>query len=334
MRNTLTLKYGEEILAGPYPKSMAEFIGQETARLELTGEVTSALLAKRPVGHILLASGLPGIGKTTLARLTAHMMGAGLADLGGVNVRAEDAVTVVRQMSDGDVLFLDEVHLLVAGGKNKADWLLTLLQDGMIQTRRGAVQAPKITVIAATTDPMKLPRTILDRFRVQPLLKPYQPDEAAGVARMLAQRLGFGVELPVVQDQQWFRRIAAAADFNPRTMGRLLEAVRRSYALNGEIFTEGAYDLTQALVFTGLTADGLTRGQVKYLTRLHTAGGTASQATLKALLRENDFTYDEGGLLERGLVEICPGGRTLTDWGEKRAKDLLHAEQQQAQVLA
>jgi len=330
-RNTTTrgprIKRGDEILEGPYPQSFAEFIGQDTARTQLLATIESAQLRDEPMDHILLASGSPGIGKTALGRLTANLGRAGFIELGGA-VTDKDVLRAVRVMQDGDVLFLDEVHRLVAGGKAKAEWLLTLLQDGVLQLPTGVVQVPAITVIATTTDAQRLPETILDRFPVKPLLVPYTVAEAVRIAMVTARRLGFGTDLlPEPSGTDWLIEVAQAGDCNPRRMSGLLTAVR-DVALstgNGNL-TEDGYDLTVALQWSGLTRDGLTRGMQDYLVALYAYGGTAGAGTLKALLTEVEIALTERHLIQRGYITITPRGRELTDYGMERATLLAHEQ--------
>lgn len=321
------VKRGAEILDGPYPQSFTDFIGQDKARLQIIAAVTSAHMRQEPMDHMLLATGFPGVGKTALSRLTANLLGAGFVELGGA-VRDMDVAQAVKEMADGDVLFLDEVHRLVQGGKARAEWLLTLLQDGVLQTPGGAVTAPKITVIAATTDVQRLPETIIDRFPIQPVIEHYTVAEAKKIAAVHATRLGFGGErLPAPASDAWLDGIVKAGDCNPRRMGKLLTVVR-DIALSTKLenLTEDGYDLTLALEWTGLTADGLTRSMQDYLAALWANKGKAAIATLKAMVNEGDLVHTEKALIQRGLVVVAPGGRMLTEFGLDRAEEVFRTQ--------
>lgn len=315
---------GAEILAGPYPPSFDDFIGQDLARRRILAAVESAIVRRAPLGHMLLASGVPGIGKTTLGRLTAAVLDVGFVELGGA-VTDKDAIKAIRGMKDHDVMFLDEVHRLVAGNSSRADWLLTLLQDGKIQTPTGVVVAPKITVIAATTEAQKLRETILDRF-IKPVLVAYSTPEAVRIAEYTARRLGFGVDprTPMPEQRGWLAAVAKASDNNPRRMSDLISTVR-DIALSTDranaSATEG-YDLTQALEFSGLTADGLTFGAVMYLLALYANDGTAGIATIKAIVNEANLDHTEKALITRGFINVSSRGRELTTTGAARARQL------------
>lgn len=322
------VKRGLEILNGPYPQSFPDFIGQETARSQILAAIGGAQVMDRPMDHLLLASGSPGVGKTALARLTTHKLGAGMVELSGL-VNDKDAAAAVKVMEDGDVLFLDEIHRLFSQGKGRAEWLLTLLQDGELHLPTGVVTAPKITVIAATTDKEKLPQTVLDRFVTQPILIPYTPDEGVKIAQSQARRLGFGGEyLPSPTTNQWLLAVSRATKQNPRRIGQLLATVR-DVALSTDLKNfdqEYGYDISLALKWNGLTEDGITRVGQDYLVGLLAYGGTAGISTLRALLGEELLIHTERELIQDGYIEITPRGRVLTDFGTERALALHDTE--------
>lgn len=321
----IVVKRGDEILDGPYPKHFTEFVGQDKARKQLIAAITSAIERQKPLGHVLFASGFPGVGKTSLARLTAHLLGVGFVELGG-QVKDSDAAAAVREMQDGDVLFLDEIHRLVSGGRMRAEWLLPLMQDGQIQMPGGTVQAPDITIIGATTDAQKLPKAMLERFKLAPPLESYTRTQAVRIAKLHAARVGFGTDLEMPDNDAWLGEVCAASDNNPRRIGNLLELVRDSAiaarAEGKSHLTENGYDISEALHWAGLTPDGLTMGMQEYLTALHFYGGQAGIATIKAALNESDVTHTEATLIQRGWVQVASSGRKLTESGAQRAEEV------------
>lgn len=314
------VKQGDEILAGPYPKTFTEFIGQFKACSQILAAIITSGIERRPMDHMLLASGTPGVGKTALARLTAHKLGAGMVELSGL-VSDKDAAKALKVMRDGDVLLLDEVHRLVGHGKSRAEWLLTLLQDGELHLPTGVVVAPKITIIAATTDKERLPQAILERFIIQPILAPYSNAEAVDIATFQASRLGFGKDLlPMPESKVWLAEIASASRNNPRRISSLLCAVR-DVALSTELANlhKDGYDISVALEWNGLTKDGITQVGQDYLLGLLAYGGTAGQPTMQALLNEEQLKHTERDLIQDGYMEVTPRGRSLTDYGNERA---------------
>lgn len=323
--STGLVQRGLDILEGPYPKTFDDFIGQNLARRMILTAVEAAMATDAPaLDHVLIASGIPGCGKTTLARLTAAVLDVGFVELGGV-VTDKDAIKALRQMTDGDVLFLDEIHRLVQGGRGKAEWLLTLMQDGKIQTGVGAFRAPAITIIGATTDAQKLPQTILDRFRILPVLTEYSTPEAVRIGHQTARRLGFGThELPMPDADGWLRDVAKACDNNPRRIGQLIASVKDvavATSLSNRDDANG-YDISLSLEYNGLTSDGLTKGAQDYLLALFLNDGSAGATTVKALVREGNVDHTEQYLLSKGYINVGTKGRSLTDFGLKRAHKL------------
>lgn len=312
---------GDDILKGPYPKTWMEFVGQEQAKAQLLAARISAAKREARMDHVLLASGHPGIGKSSLARLLAHALNAGLVELGG-NINDKAASKALRSLDDGDVLFLDEIHRLVSRGKSSAEWLLNLLQDGTMVTSTGVQRAPEITVIAATTDAQKLPQTILDRFPIKPVIVPYTDEEAVLVGVSAARRLGFGEIIPLPEGE-WMSKVAKASDNNPRRMTQLLVGVRDvALSTNNSNLGEDGYDLTTALQWSGLTEDGLSTPAQNYLIFLYAVGGTAGITSIKSALQEEELKHTEALLIQKGYVLVTGRGRELTDFGAERALEL------------
>ncbi len=309
---------------GPYPHSLDNFVGQRQARLQIVSAMTAAQKMGKPMDHMLLASGVPGIGKTTLAKLVAFHMGAGIVELAGL-VGDREVAMALHVMRAGDVLFLDEVHRLVNRGKSRAEWLLTLLQDGELVTPTGVVKAPPITIIAATTDKQLLPETILDRFALQPVLEYYSDAEAMVIALTHARRMGFGVEaeLPLPESRDWLFQVALACNNNPRKMGMLLTSVRNICYSQQPVTDLTGPVMAEALLWAGLTPDGLDKVAQGYLTGLYGNGGQAGIATLKALLDEEQLRHTEKLLIQKGFVTVSAKGRELTGLGNDRAQELI-----------
>lgn len=308
---------GDAIFEGTdFPRTWAEFVGQKQAVNRLRAACYSARLEQRRMDHVLLASGVAGIGKTALARLIAADLGTGFVEVSGP-MKVDDVRPILQGMQDNDVLFYDEIHQAVASGAAKAEWLLQLLQDGHLVTKTGVEILPKITVIAATTDAQKLPITILGRFPVKPVLEPYTLDEATQICHTMAKRLGFGGEhLPYYNDLQ---DVAAACNGNPRDMRALLIALRDSY------FTSSTYDLSMALDWVGVTKDGLTRLCQDYLmVLLVTCEGVGGEKTIQSAMGEpGPLRHTEQLLIQKGYITITPSGRQMTEAGVVRTEKLL-----------
>lgn len=324
--NTVEPKYGEEIFGdGPYPHSFDDFVGQDLAKMQLMTAVNSARLRQKRMDHTLLASGTPGIGKTSLAKLAAFNLGhVGYVELSGT-VTEKDAKNALEAMHDNDVLCIDEIHRLVQSGKKHAEWLLHLMQDGVLMTAHGPEKVPNVTIIGTTTDAQRLPSPILQRFMVKPQLVAYTPAQAVQIAKGSAHRMGFGVpSLPMPKSDGWLHQLSAVSNYNPRIMQSLLITIR-DIALTSERanLLENGYDIKTPMQWHGRTYDGLDQTQADYLISLISHQGTCSMGTLKALLGESILTETESELINRGLVTVTGQGRTLTHLGLERARELL-----------
>lgn len=321
-----TPKHGEEIFEGDYPHSWEELIGQKAAVAQILAAMRSATMRDKRLDHVLLSSGLHGIGKSSIARLIAWGMGVGFMELSGP-VSVDEARVVLRSMEDGDVLFYDEIHQAVTGGKSKAEWLLHLLQDGRLLTARGSEQAPDITVIGASTDSGRLPLTILSRFPIKPVIEGYTEDEATLIAGQLAKRMGMGTSVLPMPAKKILRQVAVAGNASPRDMRSLLIALRDVY-----LGMDQGFDMDQARTWVGVTEDGLTKAAQDYLiTLLITFEGRAGAATIASALREpGPLAHTEQTLTTKGYVRITPNGRELTEEGTRRTIALLEAMSKEA----
>lgn len=309
-------KRGEAIFADTdYPRTWGGFVGQEKAKEQLHVQCASASARGARIEHTLLASGIHGVGKTTLATLTAFHAGAGFVQTTGPLDQSEFR-KLAKTMQDRDVLFIDEIHLMAAGNRNRADWLLPFMTEGVLYTERGAEKMPDIAIVGATTDVGKLPLTLISRFMVQPAIVPYTEEEGAQIAGSLAARMG--VE---VTDADHLSAVARAADNNPRVMRQILTAVRDlQYA-----YPELHPNLDKAFEWSGVAADGLpVLAREILLLLIMSEGHTASVDSLRAQLAEpGPLRHPEQALLQRGLITISGRGRKLTDAGMARGRQEL-----------
>lgn len=318
-------KHGDDIFPdADAPRTWEDYQGQDRATGNLRAAIASAQARDVPLGHVLIASAIPGVGKSTVARIIAAQMGAGLVETQGPVTGAE-AHDILTGMSDGDVWFIDEAHQLTQGGKGKAEWLLSFLQDGVLITAEGAKKMPRVTIIAATTDSQMLPETILQRFTIKPLIVEYSDEHAVGIARRMAGTLFDEVSRPI-PGERTLEAVATAANNSPRAMRALLSTLRDA-ALAGEAPADedGNLDMTTTLAWTGLTLDGLDDLAQRYLAILMVmCKGVGSRDTIAAQLGESTIPVQtEKMLMRKGLIDVSPRGRFITDEGRERVTELL-----------
>lgn len=297
---------------GPYPRTMEEFVGQPLAKTQLATAGMSAARREAPMGHVLLASGYHGIGKTALAKIVAVGLGVGYVEVGGT-VTAKDIRPTLHAMADRDVLFIDEIHRLCSQGKRNAEWLLQLLQDGVLALPTGVEEIPRITVIGATTDKQKLPETILSRFLIQPVLMPYTEVEAVEIAKGVMRKY------QLVLEPAELARVAMASDCNPRLITRIVETIR-DIKFGGTAMGD---PVNTAIMWCGQSLDGLSKSACEYLMLLFGYGGTAGAATMRMALMEIALEHTERTLIQRGYLVVTPKGRELTNLGVERAEQLM-----------
>lgn len=304
-------KRGAAIFEGTnYPRDWTGFVGQADAVESLQVAIASAAARKTRLDHTLFASGIAGVGKTTLATMLAYHLGVGFQQCSGP-LTIESFRRLVRPMRDGDILFSDEIHRMVQGNRNRADWLLPWMLGQGLQTERGVEHTANVVLVGATTDWGKLPDTLRDRFLLQPTLGPYTEAEAGQIAVSLAGRMN--VELGMEEAPL----VATAADSNPRVMERILTTLRDHQAAG--VF-QGDWDT----VFrrSKVTEDGLSTLALDMLIILsRESSQTASIETIKGRLNEpGPLRHPEHQLLQREYIEISGQGRRLTTRGLMRVR--------------
>jgi Holliday junction DNA helicase RuvB len=303
-------------LKGDYPEHWDDFIGQTQAKRKLLVASRSAKLRKEPMDHCLIFCGKAGVGKTALAQLAAREMESNVVCVSGT-LKAAEVRVIVSRMKPHDVLFYDEVHQAVAGGRAKGEWLLGLLQDGVLPGARGKLEPmPPITVIGATTDMGRLPATILTRFSPVELVD-YTEDEATRVALKLAARM-FPTPMPL-PSVEVAERIARACNQNPRTMRQLLINIRDITLTDAKMpDEEGQYDIVEAMQWMGLDDAGITDMAKRYMVALvkDFGGEPTGEAAMKDRLDEpGGLRITERLLMDHGLLEKTRQGRMPTAAG-------------------
>lgn len=294
------------------PKLLADYLGQEKAKEQLSIFIEAAKSRNEPLDHVLLY-GPPGLGKTTLASIIASEMGVNLRITSGPAIeRAGDLAAILTNLNENDVLFIDEIHRI---NRSVEEVLYPAMEDYCIDiiigkgpsARSIRLDLPKFTLIGATTRAGMLTNPLRDRFGVICKLDYYTVDELTQIVIRSAKILGAEIE------HRGAVEIARRSRGTPRIANRLLKRVR-DYAqvrADGNITSEVA---DQALEMIGVDSLGLDYVDEKLLLTIINKfkGGPVGLDTLAASIGEDRNTIEdvyEPYLLQLGFINRSPRGR-------------------------
>ena len=297
------------------PRTFSEYIGQERLKKNLKLAIDAAKKRSEPIDHVLLY-GPPGLGKTTMAAVIANEMGANIRITAGPAIeRAGDLASILTNLSDGDVLFIDEIHRL---GRTVEEVLYSAMEDFKLDivigkgpaARSVRLDLPKFTVIGATTRTGALAAPLRDRFGHIYRHEFYTPDEIGKIIARSATILESKIE-PEAADM-----LSTRARLTPRIANRLLKRVRDYADVNGD----GIIDTVitkQALQLLEVDELGLDPADRQMLTSIIDNYGEnpVGLTTIAALTGDEASTIEdfyEPYLLQIGFIERTPRGRRVT----------------------
>ena len=297
------------------PKTLREYVGQENVKQNLSISIEAALKRHEPLDHLLLY-GPPGLGKTTLAGIIAAEMGQNIRITSGPAIeKAGDLASILTNLADGDVLFIDEIHRLSRSVEEvlypaMEDYALDIMIGKGPTARSIRLDLPRFTLVGATTRAGLLSAPLRDRFGIIFRLEMYQPEELARIVKRSA-----GI-LNVQTEDDGILEIARRSRGTPRLANRMLRRVRDFAQIRGGgvITREVA---RQALDMQGVDDLGLDQLDRTMLSTMMDkfGGGPVGLETLSAMTGEDASTIEdvyEPYLMQLGFMMRTPRGRVVT----------------------
>ncbi len=293
------------------PKKLDEYIGQNKIKENLSIFIQAAQKRGEPIEHVLLY-GSPGLGKTTLAHVISNELGSNIRVTSGPAIeKSGDLAAILTNLSEGDILFIDEIHRL---NKNIEEILYPAMEDYALDIIIG-IDLPRFTIIGATTKISSLSAPLRDRFGATYHLNFYEHNDIEKIINRSAKILSVGIE------DEPIKEIAARSRFTPRVANRLLKRVRDYSEVKGDgrinnNLCQAAFDM---LEIDELGLDWIDRKILETIIDKF-GGGPVGLNTIAAATGEDMATVEdvyEPYLMRLAFLDRGPRGRIVTDIGHK-----------------
>jgi Holliday junction DNA helicase RuvB len=297
------------------PQSFSEYIGQDRLKKNLKLAIDAAKKRGEPIDHVLLY-GPPGLGKTTMATVIANEMSANIRVTAGPAIeRAGDLASILTNLADGDILFIDEIHRL---GRTVEEVLYSAMEDFKLDivigkgpaARSVRLDLPKFTVVGATTRTGALAAPLRDRFGHIHGLEFYTPEDISKIITRAATILESKI------DKDSAELLSTRARLTPRIANRLLKRVRDYADVNGDGIID-RITTTKALELLEVDELGLDPADRRLLSSIieNYGNNPVGLNTISALTGDEMTTIEdfyEPYLLRLGFIERTPRGRRVT----------------------
>ena len=308
----------DELATSIRPKTLADFIGHDALKKNLSVFISAAKSRAEAMDHVLLY-GPPGLGKTTLAHIVANELGTNFrATSAPMLTKQGDLAAILTALEPMDVLFIDEIHRLPTAIEEvlysaMEDFKLDIMLGEGPSAKSVRIDLPPFTLVGATTRTGLLSNPLRERFGIDLRLSFYSPDDLAKIIMRSANILGTPI------DQNGAFMLAKSARGTPRIANRLLKRARdfasavRSNTITADIIKTTLFQLH--IDESGL--DAIDRDYMMTIIN-HYAGGPVGIDNLAAALSEPADTIEdviEPYLMQLGFVQRTPRGRIVTDMG-------------------